>query len=148
MVLTECGFPESRKPCKQCNWERGKFLRVFISAVFVLVQESACFKKNQPNGPRFSAEKQVRHFFRSDMPFYLKCFRKAVWNPPSTPLCKKQCVVSASTGQASCRTKVSSCIIHSGTCDACMDMTLNSSYSTEPLCRTLNTSLWGLTGNM
>lgn len=39
-----------------------------------IVQENS-LQKRQPNGPRLSTEKQVRHFFRSlsDMPFYLKC---------------------------------------------------------------------------
>lgn len=77
--------------------------------------------------------------------FLSKVLRITVSNPPSHITLWEESLASVCTGQASCRANVSNSIIQSGTCDACMDMTLNSSSSTGALLRTSNSSqsLWG-----
>lgn len=141
MVLTGCGFIGSRKPCKQCNWERRSFLRVFISSVFVPHSSGKyLLQKSQPMDQDFLLKNKwaifsglylIRLFIQSasGILFQIHHLHITLW---------EESLVPASTSQASCRTKVSNSLMQSGICDACMNRTLNSSSSTEALLRISN----------
>lgn len=64
----------------------------YLQSLFLHSSGKCSLQKRQPNGPRLSTEKQVRHFFRSlsDMPFYLKCSETRFQIHHLTSLCEKK----------------------------------------------------------